>query len=116
MTFADFKKKYHISIQDICRKTFEENRDNIRIKKEATAVRNMDAIYAAALNIANQKGFQTMTMRDLSRETRMSMGGLYAYFAGKEDLLKTIQHQYREYFSKILNMVSRIRIRDMMRR
>ena len=102
MTFADFRKKYHISRQDICRRTFEENRDNIRIKKEATAVKNMDAIYAAALEIANKKGFQAMTMRDLSRETQMSMGGLYAYFAGKEDLLRTIQHQHREYFSKIL--------------
>ena len=102
MTFAEFQKKYYLSRQDISRKTYLENRKTIHIKKEATAVKNLDNIYGATLKIANKKGFQAMTMRDLSRETGMSMGSLYTYFTSKEELLKTLQEQHRSFFAHIL--------------
>jgi AcrR family transcriptional regulator len=102
MTFAEFQKKYYLSRQDISRKTYLENRKTIHIKKEATAVKNLDNIYGATLKIANKKGFQAMTMRDLSRETGMSMGSLYTYFTSKEELLKTLQEQHRSFFARIL--------------
>lgn len=102
MTFVEFQKKYYLSRQDISRKTYLENRKTIHIKKEATAVKNLDLIYGATLKIANKKGFQAMTMRDLSRETGMSMGSLYTYFTSKEELLKTLQEQHRGFFARIL--------------
>ena len=102
MTFAEFQKKYYLSRQDISRKTYLENRKTIHIKKETTAVKNLDNIYGATLKIANKKGFQAMTMRDLSRETGMSMGSLYTYFTSKEELLKTLQDQHRSFFVRIL--------------
>ncbi len=102
MNYADFQKKFCLSKQEICRKTFEENRNSIKVKKEDTAVKNLDSIYTATLKIANKKGFHAMTMRDLSRETGMSMGSLYTYFASKEDLLKTLQEQHRSYFASIM--------------
>lgn len=102
MTYDDFQKKFCLSRHEICRKTFEENRKNIKIKKEDTAVKNLDSIYTATLKIANKKGFQAMTMRDLSHATGMSMGSLYTYFASKEDLLKTLQEQHRSYFANVM--------------
>jgi AcrR family transcriptional regulator len=102
MTFAEFQKKYYLSRQDISRKTYLENRKTVHIKKEATAVKNLDIIYSTTLKIANKKGFQAMTMRDLSRETGMSMGSLYTYFTSKEELLKTLQEQHRSFFARIL--------------
>ncbi len=102
MTFTEFQKKYDLSRQDISRKTYLENRKTIHIKKEATAVKNLDNIYGATLKIANKKGFQAMTMRDMSRETGMSMGSLYTYFTSKEELLKTLQEQHRSFFVHIL--------------
>ena len=36
-----------------------------------------------------------MSMRDLSVETGLSTGAMYAYFSGKEDLLNMMQHHKR---------------------
>ena len=35
---------------------------------------------------ANTVGFRAMTLRDLCRETGMSMGGLYGYIENKDQL------------------------------
>jgi AcrR family transcriptional regulator len=43
-----------------------------------------------------------MTMRDLSSEAGLSMGALYSYFSGKDDLLKMLQNQRRSVTKKIL--------------
>ena len=43
-----------------------------------------------------------MSMRDLSRETNLSMGALYSYFSSKEDLLAMLQHQRRTITQRIL--------------
>jgi AcrR family transcriptional regulator len=42
-------------------------------------------------------------MRDLSRETRLSMGALYSYFSSKEELLAMLQHQRRMITKRILD-------------
>ncbi len=42
----------------------------------------------------HQKGFANTTMRDISKATGMSLGGLYHYFENKEDLLFKILKGY----------------------
>ena len=102
MTYADFQKQIKISKQDIYREIFANNRSSIRVKKENTVVKNLERIFSATLKISNKKGFQAMSMRDLSRETSLSMGALYSYFNGKEDLLAMLQHQRRTITKRIL--------------
>lgn len=102
MTYAEFQKQIKISRQQICREVFVENRDSIRVKKENTVVKNLERIFSATLKISNKKGFQAMSMRDLGRETKMSMGALYSYFSSKEDLLAMLQHQRRTITRRIL--------------
>ncbi|MBU0993649.1 MAG: TetR/AcrR family transcriptional regulator [Proteobacteria bacterium] len=91
-------------MEDFCREAFFENRENIRVKKESTVVKNLQKIFDAVFKISYEKGFQAMSMRDLSRETRMSMGALYAYFSSKEELLEIIQRQGRAIVNRSLQL------------
>ena len=102
MTYAEFQKQIKISRQQICREVFAENRQSIRVKKENRVVKNLERIFSATLKISNKKGFQAMSMRDLARETNMSMGALYSYFSSKEDLLAMLQYQRRTITQRIL--------------
>jgi AcrR family transcriptional regulator len=102
MSYAEFQKEVNLSKQNICREVFAENRNSIRVKKEDTVVRNLERIFSATLMISNKKGFQAMSMRDLSRETELSMGALYSYFSSKEDLLEMLQNQRRTITKRIL--------------
>jgi len=102
MNFAEFQKQVSLSKQDICREVFAENRKTIRVKKEGTVVKNLERIFNATLKISNKKGFQAMSMRDLSREAKLSMGALYSYFKSKEELLEMLQHQRRTITKRIL--------------
>lgn len=103
MDFSDFQNKISLSKEDICREVYRENRNSIRVKKEVTVVKNLERIFSATLRISNRKGFQAMSMRDLSRETHLSMGALYSYFASKEELLAMLQNQRRTITKRILD-------------
>jgi AcrR family transcriptional regulator len=103
MNYADFMKLVKISKEDIYLRTFEENRERILVKKEAKVVKNMEKIFDATLRISNRKGFQAMTMRDLSGETGLSMGALYSYFPSKEKLLEILQKQHRTLARRIFD-------------
>jgi AcrR family transcriptional regulator len=102
MNYAEFQKQVCLSKQDICREVYADNRESIRVKKENTVVKNLERIFSATLKIGNKKGFQAMSMRDLGRETNLSMGALYSYFSSKEELLAILQHQRRTITKRIL--------------
>jgi len=90
LTFAKFSKEISISVEDICRDFYLNNRDTIKIKKESVAVKNLVTILNTTLKLSNEMGFQSMTLRDLSRESELSMGALYNYFLSKDELFKII--------------------------
>ena len=102
MKFESFKNRVQLSKEDICRELFVENRDRIKIKKEAVAVRNLVKIFDAALSISNNKGFSAMSLRDLSKETGLSMGALYSYISSKDDLLNMLLEQGRSVIMNVL--------------
>ncbi len=83
---------------------FTENRKDIRVKKEKTVVKNLERIFDATLKIGNEKGFHAMSMRDLSEETGLSMGALYAYFSSKENLMVMLQRNGRDSFQQALEL------------
>jgi len=103
MRYADFKKRVGLSREAICAEIFAENRASIKIKKQAVAVRNLVTIFDATLALANARGFHAMSLRDLGRETGLSMGALYSYFSGKEGLLDMIQEQGARIVSRVLS-------------
>mgnify|MGYP000570835885 CR=1 FL=1 len=102
MNYAEFQKQVSLSKQDICREVYADKRKTIRVKNEHTVVKNLERIFSATLKIANKKGFQAMSMRELGQETNLSMGALYSYFSGKEELLAILQHQRRTMTKRIL--------------
>lgn len=103
MQFAQFKKIVSLSKEDIYLEALGDHRQSIRVKNEKRVVKNLERIFSAALSISNAKGFQAMSMRDLSRESGISMGALYAYFSSKEELLTMLQNQRRTLIGSILN-------------
>lgn len=79
--------------ETLCRSILERNRDTISIRKPEIAIRKLTVIIDTALHLSNSKGFQAMSLRDLSKEAGISMGGLYAYFDSKTTLLNMILSQ-----------------------
>jgi len=53
----------------------------------------LEAILKCAAKIFAEKGFHSTSIRDISRETGMSLAGLYYYFRTKEELLFLIQER-----------------------
>ncbi|HNX25567.1 MAG TPA: helix-turn-helix domain-containing protein [Spirochaetota bacterium] len=90
LTFTQFIRDTSVSMEDICRDFYLGNRETIRIKKEAVAVKNLATILNTTLRLSVEMGFQSMTLRDLSRESKLSMGALYNYFSSKDELFKII--------------------------
>jgi len=103
MDYVDFQKKVNLSKFELCREVYRENRNSIRVKKEDKVVKNLERIFRATLRISNRKGFQAMSMRDLSREANLSMGALYSYFTSKEELVAMLQNQRRSVTRRILD-------------
>ena len=93
LRFETFKGLVSLSMEDLCRELFLDNRKSIKIKKEGVAVKNLVKILDAALTLSNEKGFAAMSLRDLSAKAGLSMGALYTYFSSKEELLQMIQRQ-----------------------
>lgn len=79
-----------IGTSALCRSMLERHRATISTQKPAVAIRRLVAIVTAVLELANRKGFQAMSLRDLAQASGTSMGGLYAYFDSKTTLLRMI--------------------------
>ena len=102
MDYTEFQQRIDVTKELLYREIYQANRERIQVKKEATVIRNLARIFDAALKIGNQHGFQAMSMRDFSKETGLSMGALYAYFASKDELLDMILRQGRRLVLRIL--------------
>lgn len=102
MNYTEFQKRIDITREHLYREIYLANRERIQVKKEATVIRNLARIFDAALKIGNEQGFQAMSMRDFSKETGLSMGALYSYFASKDELLDMILRQGRRLVLRIL--------------
>ncbi len=102
--FEAFRHTALLSMEEICRDIFRENQQSIKIKKEPVAVKNLVNIFHTTLKLSNEKGFQTMSLRDLSRASGLSMGALYSYFSSKDELLEMIQNQGRRITRKVLSL------------
>lgn len=59
----------------------------ISIKKPHVYAKNLKRIFEATLILSQKRGFHSMSMRDLCEEVDIGLGGIYAYFSSKEDLL-----------------------------
>ena len=102
LPFQEFKKRVAPTLENICRDLIRENKGKISVKKEEVAVKNMMRILEAVFSLNREKGFETMSLRDLSRKSGLSMGALYSYFPGKEELRSMILCQGVAYTKEVI--------------
>ncbi len=92
-----------LTTEALCRYMLERQRETISVQKPEFALRKLNVIIAAALDLSNRKGFQAMSLRDLSRASGVSMGGLYAYFDSKTTLLDMILSEVTAAVERVLS-------------
>lgn len=102
LCFQAFKDRLAPTVEDICLDLVRENPGKISVKKEQVAVKNMLRILEAVFSLSREKGFQAMTLRDLSRKSGLSMGALYSYFPGKKELRSMIMQQGVAYTRNVI--------------
>ena len=66
----------------------------------STYDKRLDQLLAVAAKVFADKGYHSTTMRELARETEMSLAGMYHYVGGKEELLFLIQQRC---FTRVLS-------------
>ena len=101
-TMEAFRQAWTLEGEPFWTHVFEMHRDKIQIKNPKVAIGNLEKIFSATFKLANSKGFQAMSLRDLSSETGISMGGLYAYIGSKNDLASVIEGVLRNYIDQVI--------------
>lgn len=92
-SFQEFQARHDLSMEALCARILERHAATIRVKKPAVAIGNLARIVETTLTLANRKGFHSMSLRDLTEQSGLSMGALYAYFDSKDTLLMMILGQ-----------------------
>jgi AcrR family transcriptional regulator len=86
----------------------DRHAERIGVKRRKPALENMEKIFAATFRLANEVGFRAMSLRDLCRETGLSMGGLYGYIEGKDQLAEMIEDVVRQTTYELPRMFAHI--------
>ena len=102
ISIESFSDSWALTGEPFWRSVFEMHKDKMQIKNPNVAIVNLEKIFTATFRLANTKGFQAMSLRDLSRETGISMGGLYAYIGSKNDLASVIEGVLRKYIDQVI--------------
>lgn len=63
------------------------------IKNESLVKKRRQQIFEAAMKLFPQKGYHLTTLREISKATGITLGGLYDYISTKEDILYIIQER-----------------------
>ncbi|MCH7671896.1 MAG: TetR/AcrR family transcriptional regulator [Proteobacteria bacterium] len=97
-----FRQAWTLEGEGFWRSVFDMHKDKMQVKNPRVAVVNLEKIFRATFHLANSKGFQAMSLRDLSRESGISMGGLYAYIGSKNDLASVIAGVQRKTIEQVI--------------
>ncbi len=63
------------------------------IKNAALVVKKREQIFDAVIKLFSEKGYHSTTLREISKESGITLGNLYDYISTKEDLLSIIQEK-----------------------
>ncbi|HEY0062642.1 MAG TPA: helix-turn-helix domain-containing protein [Telluria sp.] len=93
--FEQFQGMSSLNGETIWAYLVDRHADRIGVKRRKPALENMERIFGATFRLANEVGFRAMSLRDLCRETGLSMGGLYGYIDSKDQLAEMIEDVVR---------------------
>lgn len=106
--FAQFKLVTPLDGETIWATIVDRDAARSGVKRRASASDNLARIFGATFKLANDVGFRAMSLRDLCRETGLSMGGLYGYIDSKDQLADTIEDVVRYSTEELPHMVAHI--------
>ncbi|MBT5906892.1 MAG: TetR/AcrR family transcriptional regulator, partial [Gammaproteobacteria bacterium] len=102
LTMEAFRAAWPFEGEAFWQTVFEMHSDKMQIKNPRVAIVNLEKIFTATFALTTEKGFQAMSLRDLSSEAQISMGGLYSYIGSKEDLASVIEGVLRSCIDKVV--------------
>jgi len=70
----------------------------VRTNRQIQAAETKDRIYQAAIELLESKGFENMTISEISRKAEVSVGTFYLYFSSKTDILAEVFKQAYDFF------------------
>jgi AcrR family transcriptional regulator len=106
--FAQFEQLTPLDGTTIWATIVDRNAARSGVKRRASALENMEKIFGATFKLANEVGFRAMSLRDLCRETGLSMGGLYGYIDSKDQLADMIEDVVRHASEELPRMVAHL--------
>lgn len=86
VTYKDFLTNFKYQDAQLYEIVFAQNSDQIKTKKAKFAVINLQKLFTAMFEICSEIGFHEMSLRQLSQETGISMGGIYSCLTNKDSL------------------------------
>lgn len=84
--FKKYSDQFEYQHQNLYNLLFERNQHLIKSKKVAVASANLKKVFESTFRLSSKIGFHEMSLRDLSKDTGLSMGGLYSCLTKKEDI------------------------------
>jgi AcrR family transcriptional regulator len=103
MKFEDFKANFPYRGKSVYARLFALHCENIKTKKEKFAVNNLEKIFKATFKISSKIGFHEMSLRELCRETELSMGGIYSCIESKEMIAIMVKDMVKMVSSDIID-------------
>ncbi len=103
MKFNDYKANFPYRGKSLYTRLFAIHCETIKTKKPEFAVNNLEKIIKAAFKISSKIGFHEMSLRELCRETGLSMGGIYSCIASKEMIAIMIKDMVKMVSSEIID-------------
>lgn len=85
-SLAQFIENFPLQGEALYATVFNRNSEIVQTQKARFAVANLEKILSATFEVSATSGFDRMSLRDLSRQTGMSMGAIYSCISKKEDI------------------------------
>lgn len=85
-SFASFLKTFPLQGDALYTAVFDRNSQVVQTQKAKFAIANLEKILSATFEVSAVSGFDRMSLRDLSKQTGMSMGAIYSCIGKKEDI------------------------------
>ncbi len=85
-SFSAFLQSFPLQGELLYKTVFDRHADIIQTQKARFAVANLEKVLTATFDVSAVSGFDRMSLRDLSRQTGMSMGAIYSCISKKEDI------------------------------
>jgi TetR/AcrR family fatty acid metabolism transcriptional regulator len=75
--------------------------------RQQQAIDTRNRIYSAAIELMEHKGFDNITIAEISRKSHVSVGAFYHYFKSKNDILAEIFRKADDFFStEVIDMIA----------